>query len=295
LRTRVLALGERTLVMGILNLTPDSFSDGGQFDSVEAATGRGLALLDEGADLLDLGGESTRPGAVELSAEEEQARVLPVLEAILRERPGAVLSVDTYHASTAERAVAAGAEIVNDVSGLLWDEAMGAACARVRCGVILMHTRGRPSDWAALPGLAADEVVPLVRRELEERVAMALGAGIAKDSIVLDPGFGFGKRGQENYPLLAGFGELQGLGYPMLAGISRKGFLGQSLARLHEGRVPTASARLAATIAANTAAILAGAHLVRVHDVLAGLEAAAVADETLEALKSTTEHRLFLG
>ena len=283
LRTRTLALGERTLVMGILNLTPDSFSDGGKFFSAEAAVAGGLAMLDAGADLLDLGGESTRPGALGLSAEEEQGRVLPVLEAMLRASPGAVLSVDTYHASTAERAVAAGAEIVNDVSGLLWDAAMGTACAESGCGVILMHTRGRPRDWAGLPGLGQDEVVPLVRRELGERVAAGLAAGIAAESIMLDPGFGFGKRGEENYSLLAGLGELRGLGYPLLAGISRKGFLGKSIAGLHGGRVPAADERLHATVAANTAAILAGAHLVRVHDVLAALEAAAVADEILTA------------
>ncbi len=280
LLSRTLPLGERTLVIGILNLTPDSFSDGGRFSSVDAAVERGLGMLDEGADLLDLGGESTRPGAVEVGAGEEQERVLPVLEGILRERPEAILSVDTYHAATAERVVEAGAEIVNDVSGLMWDAGMGNVCGRLGCGMILMHTRGRPADWARLPALRTEEIVPMVRRELVERVEAGLRAGIAREAIVLDPGFGFGKRGDENYPLLAGLGELRGLG-PLLAGVSRKGFLGQSIADLHGGKVPAANARLQVTTAANTAAILAGAHIVRVHDVMAAREAAAVADAVL--------------
>src|SRR5215469_4138719 len=161
LRTRSLALGRRTLIMGVLNVTPDSFSDGGHFynaaSAPERAVEHALSLLDHGADLLDLGGESTRPGATRLSPDEEQARVLPVLEAILRERPLAVVSIDTFHAATAKRAVEAGADIVNDVSGGLWDEAMLATLASLGCGAILMHTRGVPAEWKTLPALAPAE------------------------------------------------------------------------------------------------------------------------------------------
>src|ERR1700761_8908037 len=201
LRRRSLALGERTIIMGILNVTPDSFSDGGYFYSAENATKRALAhamrMLDEGAQIIDVGGESTRPNATPLTPDEEQARVLPVIEAVLAQRPEAIVSVDTFHAATARRAVAAGAEIVNDVSAHLWDEAMSATCAELGCGVILMHTRGRPNEWRGLPPLAAQAVVPMVLNELAERLDAAVVAGIARDRIVLDPGLGFGKRGDE--------------------------------------------------------------------------------------------------
>lgn len=291
LRTRSLALGRRTLVMGVLNVTPDSFSDAGHFydaaSAPERAVVHALELLDHGAEILDLGGESTRPGAVRLSPDEEQARVLPVLEAIVRERPLAVVSIDTFHAATARRGVESGAEIVNDVSGGLWDAAMLGTLAGFGCGVILMHTRGTPAEWKTLPALADDEVLPLVMGGLEERLRAAVAAGVARERIVLDPGLGFGKRLDENYPVLAGLGELQGLGQPILVGASRKGFLAQtvaeapSLAAVHEGAPPPANARLNPTIAANVAAILAGAHIVRVHDAQPAAEAAAIADRIL--------------
>src|SRR6202012_3051470 len=174
LRTRSLALGAQTLVMGVLNVTPDSFSDGGLYHSAQEAIEHGLRMLDEGADILDIGGESTRPGQQHVvSAAEEQERVLPVMQAILRARPEAVISIDTYKASTARAAVDAGAEIVNDVSGFLWDEAMAATCANLRCGVVLMHTRGKPDEWRALPKLDPEEVLPLVKRELENKLQAA--------------------------------------------------------------------------------------------------------------------------
>jgi dihydropteroate synthase len=291
LRTRSLALGQRTLIMGILNVTPDSFSDGGHFydaaSAQERAVEHALELLDHGADLLDLGGESTRPGATRLSPDEEQARVLPVLEAILRERPLAVVSIDTFHAATARRAVEAGAEIVNDVSGGLWDEAMLAAMAEIGSGAILMHTRGTPAEWKTLPALDAGAVMPLVMGGLEERLNAAIAAGVARDHIVLDPGLGFGKRLDENYPLLANLSELHRLQRPILVGASRKSFLAQtvaqapSLAAVHEGAPPPVNARLNPTIAANVAAILAGAHILRVHDAQPAAEAAAIADRIL--------------
>ena len=273
LRTRTLALGERTLLMAIVNLTRDSFSgDGLASASLDAVVRIAVERLDGGADILDLGAESTRPGAEPLSADAEQERLLPVLEAVLRERPAAVVSVDTYHASTARAAARAGAEIVNDVSGLLWDEAMAAAVAEVRTGLVLMHTRGRPTEWRTQTPLAAQEVMSLVMDGLRERLAAALAAGIARENIVLDPGFGFGKRGAENFALLAGFSRLTELGHPVLAGLSRKSFLGEAIAKVG------ASERVNATMAANVAAILGGAHIVRVHDLQEDREAAAIAE-----------------
>jgi len=280
LRTRTLALGPRTLLMGILNTTPDSFSDGGRFLDPNAALTHALQMLDDGADLLDLGGESTRPNSTPITPQEEQDRVLPILRAILAERPDAVLSIDTYHAETARLAIDSGAEIVNDVSGFLWDEAMAATCAELACGVVLMHTRGRPQQWRTLPALAPGEVVPLVLRELNERTNAALAAGIRRNAIVLDPGFGFGKAFDENFPLLAHLDALHALGFPLLVGLSRKGFLRRALAT-KPGAPGLASETWVSTTAANTAAILAGAHVLRVHDVRPAREAAAIADRIL--------------
>jgi dihydropteroate synthase len=282
LRTRSLALGAQTLVMGVLNVTPDSFSDGGLYHSAQEAIEHGLRMLDEGADILDIGGESTRPGQQHVvSAAEEQERVLPVMQAILRARPDVVISIDTYKASTARAAVDAGAEIVNDVSGFLWDEEMAATCASLRCGVVLMHTRGKPDEWRALPKLRPEDVLPLVKRELEDRLQAALRAGVSRERIVLDPGYGFGKRFEENYPLLARQAELRELGQPLLAGVSRKSFLARTLGPLYGGADAPMEKRLHATIAATTAVILAGADIVRVHDVRPAVEAARIADVLL--------------
>jgi dihydropteroate synthase len=272
LRSRTLTLGAGTLVMGILNVTPDSFSDGGRFRGVEDAVEAGLRMFAEGAAIVDVGGESTRPGDYDkISSQQEVDRVLPVIEGMVRRQPEALLSIDTYRASTARLAVEAGVEIVNDVSGFLWDAAMAETCAALDCGVVVMHTRGRPEEWKALPVLAPTEVVPLVLRELEERLTTAVAAGIKPERIVVDPGFGFGKRGEENYPLLARLDALLALGRPILAGISRKGFLGGSVAK----------ERGNASLAALTAAILNGTSVVRVHDVRESVEAAAVADAVL--------------
>jgi dihydropteroate synthase len=280
--------------MGILNITPDSFSDGGYFYSPQHAPERALTqalkLLEEGADILDLGGESTRPNAVPLTPDEEQSRILPVIESILKERPNTLLSIDTFHATTARRAVEAGAEIINDVSGHLWDPDMSQTCAQLACGAILMHTRGRPQDWPTLPPLAPESVLPLVSKELAERLEATTTAGVPRNKIVLDPGFGFGKRLDENYPLLAHFDHLKHLDLPLLAGVSRKGFLAHTLAQspslsiLLEGATPSMNDRLHATTAANVAAILAGAHILRTHDVRPAVEAAAIADQILAAL-----------
>jgi dihydropteroate synthase len=288
LRRRTLELGQRTLVMGIVNITPDSFSDGGRFLDPEAAIEHGLRLLDEGADLLDLGAESTRPGSSAVSAygpalstEEEQARLLPVLEGILRERPDAVISVDTYKAATARAALMAGAEIVNDVSGLGWDAEMARACAEARCGVVLMHTRGRPEEWGSQLPLGPDEMLATVREGLSASMTKAVAAGIPLESIVLDPGYGFGKRFEENYFLLARQAELLELGRPLLAGVSRKSFLGRTLAPLHGGSDAPVGARETASLAAMTAAILKGASIVRVHAARQAAEAARIADAVM--------------
>jgi dihydropteroate synthase len=289
LRSRTLELGRRTLVMGVVNVTPDSFSDGGLFLDAEIAIAHALQLFDDGADLLDLGAESTRPGsragavggsasAPGVSAEEEQARLLPVLEGILKARPEAIVSVDTYKADTARAALAAGAQIVNDVSGFSWDPRLPGVCAEAGCGVVLMHTRGRPEEWAGQAQLEPDEVVATVLTGLQASLDKAASAGIAADSIVFDPGYGFGKRGDENFALLARQAELLGLGRPLLAGVSRKSFLGKVLAPLYGGTTAPVAARETASIAAMVAAILNGASVVRVHLVRAAVEAALVAD-----------------
>ena len=281
----MLALGERTLIMAIVNLTADSFSGDGLAEAgMEASVAAALAAVDGGADIVDLGAESTRPGAEAASAEEEQGRLLPVLEALLKERPGAVVSVDTYHAATALAAAKAGAEIVNDVSGLLWDEEMAAAVASSGCGLVLMHTRGRSNEWKTQPALEPrGVVVPVVMGGLRKQLAVALNAGVPREKIVVDPGFGFGKLGLENFVLLAGMGELQKLGYPVLAGVSRKGFLGEAVREVQGRDMPVGEARLIATVAGNVAAVLQGAHVLRVHDVQAAQEAGAVADAVLKS------------
>jgi dihydropteroate synthase len=291
LRTRTLPLGRRTLIMGILNVTPDSFSDGGHFYSLDHAPDRALAqalaMLEEGADILDIGGESTRPNATPLTEDEEQSRILPVIEAILKQKPETILSIDTFHATTARRAIEAGAEIVNDVSGHLWDPTMSATCAELHCGTILMHTRGRPQEWPHNPPLTSEEVLPLVLEGLTQCVEAATNAGIPRNKIVLDPGLGFGKKFDENYPLLAHFDQLRQFNLPLLAGVSRKSFLTRTLSQnptlvaLLNNTPPSSQDLINATTAANVAAILAGAHIIRTHDVRPAVEAATIADRIL--------------
>jgi dihydropteroate synthase len=292
LRSRALELGERTLIMGVVNVTPDSFSDGGSFLLPQKAVEHGLRLLDEGADILDIGGESTRPGARLVSSEnaasekpivsehEELHRVQPVIEGILKARPDAVISIDTYKAAVAKAAVSLGAEIVNDVSALQWDPQIAGACAQLQCGVVLMHTRGQPEEWRKLP--REQNITSLVENDLSDRVQDAVAQGVQRERIVLDPGFGFGKNFEENYPLLANLDQLQKLGFPLLAGTSRKSFIGRTLSGVSGQDAPPA-ARLYGSIAAMVASILKGAHIVRVHDVKPAVEAAAVADAMLAA------------
>ncbi len=297
LRTRSLSLGPRTLVMGVVNITPDSFSDGGLFLDPDIAIAHALMLLDEGADLIDLGAESTRPGShaggaadspqpprshPAVSPEEEQSRLLPVLNGILRERPDAIVSVDTYKAATARAALEAGAEIVNDVSGFAWDAQMASVGAEFGAGVVLMHTRGRPDEWRTLPQLEPDALLATVQAGLSASLGKAATAGIPPEAVVLDPGYGFGKRFNENYALLARQAELLALGRPLLAGVSRKSFLRHTLENLNNGGA-SVEALENASLAAMTAAILNGASIVRVHAVRPAVDAARIADAILAA------------
>jgi dihydropteroate synthase len=295
LRSRVLQLGPRTLIMGVVNVTPDSFSDGGKFFNAPQAVAHALQLLDEGADMLDIGGESTRPGARVLPEEaahkplvtedEELRRVMPVLEGLLKARPDAVVSIDTYKSSVAGRAIGAGAEIVNDVSAFQWDHAMARTCGELKCGVVMMHTRGQPSEWRHLP--PESDMMSLVMHDVANRAQVAIASGIERQRIVLDPGFGFGKNFEENYPLLAHFDRLQSVGFPLLAGTSRKSFIGRTVGKRRGGEVDAPPGeRMYGSLAAMVASILLGAHIVRVHDVRPAVEAAAVADEILAAEKS---------
>ena len=290
---RSLALGQRTLVMGVINVTPDSFSDGGLYLEPAAAVAHALRLLDEGADILDVGGESTRPGAAvapasedaraprlrsPVSAEEELRRVLPVIEEIKRARPECVISVDTYKAEVARAAVAAGAEIVNDVSAFRWDPAMAGTVAQMGCGCVLMHMRGRPEEWRSLP--PPDDVVALVKHDLQHWADAAVKAGVARERIALDPGFGFGKNFEQNYPLLARLDELHQLGFPLVVGTSRKSFIGRALRR--DGRDAPVDERRFGTLASETVAMLKGAHIIRTHHVKACVDAARIADAILK-------------
>ena len=284
LGTRSLELGKRTLVMGIVNVTPDSFSDGGHHASTGDAVAHALKLLEDGADIVDIGGESTRPGAKVgtdkpgVSADEEMHRILPVVVAVKEAMPNAFVSVDTYKAKVAAAAVDAGAEIVNDVSGLQWDPKMKKTLAGLSCGVVLMHARGKPDEWAKLEPVA--DMVVLIKRELRERADAAVTAKIKRDRIVLDPGFGFGKRFEENNPLLRRFREFQELYFPLMAGVSRKSFIGRALVK--GGQDADIAARLYGTLGAEVAVALEGAHIIRTHDVKASVDALKIADLAAE-------------
>jgi dihydropteroate synthase len=273
LPSRTLVLGERTLVMGVLNVTPDSFSDGGKFLQPESAIEHAFAIERAGADLLDIGGESTRPGSVETSASEELDRILPVLEA-LRGRLKIPISVDTRRASVADLAIRAGAEIINDVSGLRSNPQIAEVAARHGVPLILMHMRGEPRTMQA--GGFARDVMKDVPQGLLKSVAVARKAGVAKTQTILDPGIGFGKSFAQNYELLEKLPQLAKLGYPLLVGTSRKGFLGATLAR--DGKPAPAEGRIWGTAATVTASILNGAHIVRVHDVAEMVQVARVSD-----------------
>jgi dihydropteroate synthase len=275
-RGGTLTLGRETLVMGVLNVTPDSFSDGGKFFDAKSAVEHALEMERDGADIIDVGAESTRPGSLEISAAEELSRLLPVLEA-LRGKLKIPISMDTQKAAVAELAIGAGAAMINDVSGLRRDPRLAEVAARHHVPIILMHMRGTPRTMQKLP--FAKNVMKDVIGGLRKSVAVASKAGVAKSQIILDPGIGFGKSFEQNYELLAKLPELAKLGFPLLVGTSRKGFLGQSLAA--NGKPAPAEERIWGTAATVTASILGGVHIVRVHDVAEMMQVARVADAVL--------------
>jgi dihydropteroate synthase len=271
IRDGVLPIGERTLIMGILNVTPDSFSDGGQFFSPDSALAHAEQMISEGADIVDIGGESTRPGGGEpVSAEEEINRVVPVIEA-LASRTGTPISVDTTKSEVARAALDAGASIVNDISALRFDFYIADAVARARAGLVLMHSRGTPATRHRLPPVA--DIMQEVTHSLRASINMAERRGVKRESIVIDPGIGFGKSQEQNLELIAKLDQLIAAfpDYPLLIGTSRKSFIGRLLAD-ENGTPAPAEDRLHGTMATITAAILRGAHIVRVHDVKATAE-----------------------
>lgn len=287
LPTRTLPLGKRTLLMGILNVTPDSFSERGLYFDRKAAIARGLELEGEGADILDIGGESTRPGAEPVAEDEELERTIPVIESLRRKGLRIPISIDTYKAGVARRALQAGAEIVNDVSGLRYDPDLARVVRDHRAAIVLMHLRGTPRTMQQLPPVR--HILPATRRGLQGSLRKALAAGIGKRQIVLDPGIGFGKTAEQNLEILAGgLAQLARLGYPILVGPSRKSFIRRTLedtlvAPRAQGtkRAVSPEEMLFGTAAAVTAAVLSGAHIVRVHDVRQMVPVARLADRLL--------------
>ena len=266
LRDSSLMLGERTLLVGVLNVTPDSFSDGGKYLDPDRAFARAIEIEEEGADILDIGAESTRPGSVRISEAEELRRLVPVLKR-LRGKLAIPISVDTYKAAVATKAIEMGAAILNDPTGLTWDAEMARAAANANAGLILNHMRGTPEAWAKLPPLK--DAVRVIGAELDASIHRALRTGMDRKHLVVDPGLGFGKRKEQNAEILAQLGEFARLEAPLMVGASRKHFLSK------ESVIETEFA----TAAAVTAAILNGAHLVRVHDVKAMKAVAEVADQ----------------
>jgi dihydropteroate synthase len=271
LKGRDITLGERTVILGVLNVTPDSFSDGGKYQEPDRAFAHALEMEEQGADIIDIGAESTRPGSARISAAEELRRLIPVLKR-LRGRLTIPISVDTYKAEVAERALEHGAEIINDPTGLTFEPHLARTAATHDAGLILNHMRGRPETWAKQPPLP--DVMGAIVRDLEATISRARNTGIEHARMVLDPGLGFGKRKEQNAAILARLRELSALDLPILTGPSRKSFLEHTTER----------ETLFATAAAVTAAILNGAHLVRVHDVSEMRAAADVADEILRQL-----------
>jgi len=283
LPTHTLVLGNRTLLMGVLNITPDSFSDGGKFLAPDRAIAHALSLQKAGANLLDIGAESTRPGSLGVSVVEELRRLLPVLQA-LRGKLRIPISIDTRKSSVAEIAIGAGAEIINDVSGLNHDPRVAEVAALRRVPLILMHMRGEPRTMQKAP--FARNVMKDVTQGLRASIQKARRAGVSKSQIIIDPGIGFGKSFEQNYEILRRLPELAKLGYPLLVGTSRKGFLGRTLTLARKssaGKIESVPAeeRIWATAATVTASILGGAHIVRVHDVAEMAQVVSVADRLL--------------
>ena len=274
LKKRELQLGDRTLLMAVLNLTPDSFSDGGKYLDADRAFARAIELEEQGADIIDIGAESTRPGSTRITAAVELQRLIPVLKR-LRDRLSIPISVDTYKAEVAEKALELGAEIINDPSALTWEPHLARVVSNHDAGLVLNHMRGRPETWEKLAPMT--DPVATIGRDLDAAAGRARHVGIDRSRLVADPGLGFGKRREQNLFVLAHLGELSGLELPILTGPSRKHFLS------HESAEETRFA----TAAAVTVSILGGAHIVRVHDVKEMRAAADVADEILRARQSS--------
>ena len=268
---RSLPYGERTLVMGVLNVTPDSFSDGGEFFSLDRAVAHAEQMIAEGADLIDIGGESTRPGSAFVSEAEELQRVIPVIERLAAKSP-VPISIDTTKSSVARAAIAAGAEIVNDISGLRFDPSIADEAAKAKAGLVLMHSRGTPKTMQQLPPV--DDILNEVIGGLRKSIAEALGRGVPRESIAIDPGIGFGKTVEQNVELIAKLDQLviAFAEFPIMIGTSRKSFIGKLL-----DNAP-ADERLHGTIASIVASVLNGARIVRVHDVKAAVDALRIAD-----------------
>lgn len=270
IRDTTLILGDRTLIAGVLNVTPDSFSDGGKYADPDAAFARALELEEQGADIIDIGAESTRPGSSRISEAEELRRLVPVLKR-LKGKISTILSVDTYKAAVAAKALELGASIINDPSGLTFDPELAKAAAQGSAGLILNHMRGTPETWAKLPPLK--DAIRIIATELDAASHRAVRAGLDRRQLAADPGLGFGKRKEQNLEIIAKLEGLARLDLPIMAGPSRKHFIAKESSQETEF----------ATAAAVTAAILNGAHLVRVHDVKAMKSAAEVADEIARA------------
>ncbi len=281
LARRSLPYGERTLVMGVLNVTPDSFSDGGEFYSLDRAVAHGLQMIAEGADIIDLGGESTRPGSAFVSEEEELQRVIPVIEK-LAAQTSVPISIDTTKPPVARAAIEAGAEIINDISALRFDPLIADEAARAGAGLVLMHSRGTPKTMQQLAPV--DDIMSEVIDGLRESLIIAQQHGVAADSVAIDPGIGFGKTAEQNFELIAKLDQLASAfsEFPLLIGTSRKSFIGKLL----DGA--PADKRLYGTIATVAASVLKGAHIVRVHDVKAAVEAIKVADAINLTLKANS-------
>jgi dihydropteroate synthase len=281
LARRSLPYGERTLVMGVLNITPDSFSDGGKFYSAESAVEHARQMIAEGADILDIGGESTRPGSAFVSETEELQRVIPVIKRLTTEA-SIPISIDTTKSAVARAALEAGAEIINDISALRFDPAIADEVVRGNAGLVLMHSRGTPKTMQQLPPV--EDITAEVISGLRESIAVAQQRGVARESIAIDPGIGFGKTAEQNVELLAQLNQVAGAfaAFPLLIGTSRKSFIGKLL----DG-APTGE-RIYGTVASIAASVLKGAHIVRVHDVKAAVEAIKVAD----AVKRTSNQEM---
>jgi dihydropteroate synthase len=270
LKRREIQLGDRTLLMGVLNVTPDSFSDGGKYSDPDRAFARALELEEQGADMIDIGAESTRPGSARISVAEEMRRLIPVLKR-LKDQLGIPISVDTYKAEVAERALELGVDVINDPSGLTFEPALARVISNHDAGLVLNHMRGRPDNWARL-GPMPDPVAGIAR-DLGAAVSRARHVGIAANKLAIDPGLGFGKRKEQNAVILGRLGALAGMDLPIMLGPSRKSFLAHEDAELTKF----------ATAAAVTACVLGGCHMVRVHDVREMRAVTDLADEILRA------------